>query len=302
MTAQPIELPHPEAPVSTASAVDHSALTPPVLANLADGRPGWIEGVQFTSRGCQPWQIIPDCYVPEASTDVLSVADFVAQDNVVIEPSAVSVIDGCESQQLNDTMRARVDERVRAAVMAKLPCALAQQIETQLVANVVGAVGISSTPQMAFARLLARANAEEIRVWAANAAAVPTLLAARLITPITGGRAYVGPLGLPFLPLTCVGDSSPDDVPNGEVTLWAAPGIWADWLGYPNAAEIDFLRDRSGRIEAPFADSVGGAHVTGGNIMGNQYVVTGRLRHIVVVPDCNIYGQTLCLAETPECS
>lgn len=298
MTAQPIELPHPAALISTATAIDRTALEPPNLPNLPDGRPGWIEGVQGTSRGCQPWQIIPDCFVPDDSTDILSANDFVTLDNQVIEPFTVSAVDGCKASALNPRMQDVVEDRVRAAVVSKLPAALAQQIEVALTANRTGGLGTEVMPSTAFARLLDRNTPEEIRIWAASVTAVPILQRYGLIRPTSAGRGYVGPLGMPFLPLT---STLLDDVANSNVTLWSAPGIWGNWRGTLDAPTVEFYTEGS-HVDAPFDDSVGGAHVSGGNVLGNQYVVSGRLRAIVVVPDCNVVGQTMCIAENLECS
>lgn len=291
MPRQPIELPHPVAPVTTATAVDRSILQ--ALASINGGNPGWTEGVQFTSRGCQPFETLDtDCFEPTTFNEMLGVEDMVETANVTIDPFTVRTIEGCDAQALNDSKQAEVRARVRAANDSKLPCALGAEIERQLVATGVIVSPTDLAPASAFGYLAE--DAEENRIWAASAAVVPYLWQLGLIVRSAGGGGYVGPLGLPFLPLTCVGATTLDDIGEGLATLWSAPGIWADWIEEPDVYE------ESGASITTLADD-STTQYSAGNVLGNQYLLTASRRAIAVVPTCNVFGATMCVAQTVEC-
>ncbi len=296
MPRQPIELPHPPAPVTTATAVDRSMLQ--ALTAIEGGNPGWSEGVQFTSRGCQPFETLAaDCFEPSTYNEMLGVEDLVATANVTIDPITIRTIEGCDAEQLNPTMQARVRDWVRAANNSKLPCALGAEIERQLVATGVIVSGIDLSPATAFGYLAGGASAvdgEEVRIWAAASAVVPILTELGLIVRSAGGGGYIGPLGLPFLPLSCSDATSLDDFPSGLATLWSAPGIWADWVEEP-----DVYEESGAAITTLDDDST--TQYSAGNILGNQFMLTASRRAIAVVPTCNVFGATMCVHQIVEC-
>ncbi len=298
MPRQPIELPHPLAPVTTATAVDRSMLQG---LERFSGLPAWVEGLQFASRGCQPFEVLTaDCFEPTAYNEMLGVEDFATNDNVTIDPITVRTIEGCDAQALNDKMQGRVRERVRAANDSKLPCALGAEIERQLVAQGTIISGTDFRPAYAFGALAggfpapAGTAPEEIRIWAAHSAVVPILLELGLIVRNAAGSGYIGPLGLPFLPLSCLDATTLDDYPGGLATLWGAPGIWADWIDEP-----DIYEESGASITTLDDDST--TQYSAGNVLGNQFVLTASRRAIAVVPDCNVVGATMCIAQAAEC-
>ncbi len=296
MPRTPIELPHPAAPITTATAVDRSLLQ--AIPSINGGLPGWVEGVQFTSVGCQPTETLDaDCFEPGSYNEMLGVEDLVATANVTIDPITIRTIEGCDAQALNPAMQDSVRAAVRAANDSKLPCALGAEIERQLVATGTVVSPTDVSPATAFGYLLGGAPdavGEEVRIWAASVHVVPYLVELGLVVRSAGGAGYIGPLGHPFLPLSCLDTTSLDDYPAGFATLWSAPGIWADWIEEP-----DVYEESGAAITTLDDDST--TQYSAGNILGNQFILTASRRAIAVVPTCNVFAAVMCVAQIVEC-